>query len=350
VSKVIEKMVYEYASSMSLLIVDDEKFTLREYKSLFENFFNSVDTASNGEEAYRKWNLGKKKYDLIITDIMMPKMNGLELISKIRLKSPSQHILVLSAIKDINQMRATLALGVEGILEKPYNHQTMIYVLSRVLKLIYNNKLIKRQAFQLKLLAQKNISTKTSLQEEKAKIEPSKKKVITPPVHEKRIVPVIKSESAEDFTSNLDYFDLDRVEVFQDKIESYQNIACKIANAHPSLTKIGLSQITQGLTELIDVLNQLGTFSVTAKATKRLIDFVDSIEERQFEDNDKKDLFIDGIMSVLEDLYNWINMVFVNKDTDNVNYFDASYSNTCLELEHIFESNTSLDEDTLDFF
>jgi len=55
-------------------------------------------------------------------------------------------------------------------------------------------------------------------------------------------------------------------------------------------------------------------------------------------------------MSVLEDLYNWIDMVFVQKNTDNVNYFDASFSNTCLELENIFESETSQDDDSLDFF
>jgi len=348
--KVMEKLVYEYASSMSLLIVDDDQFALQEYRNLFENFFNSVDTAKDGLDAYNKWNLGKKKYDLIITDILMPNMNGFELISKIRLKSPSQHILVLSAIKDINQMRSTLTLGVEGILEKPYNQQTMIFVLSRVLKLIYNEKLIKRQAFQLKLLAQKNISTKADLKEVKEKENPSLKKKITVPIHEKKKVIIEQNESAVDFTSNLDYFDIDRVEVFQDKIEKYQNIACQIANENSSQTKTGLSKITQGLLELIEVLNHIGTFSVTVNATKRLIGFVDAIEEQHFEDYDKKDLFIDGIMSVLEDLYNWIDMVFVQKDTDNVNYFDASFSNTCLELEHIFESDISQDDDSLDFF
>ena len=66
--KVIEKIVHEYASTMSILIVDDDRFALNEYETLFENFFRSVDTAVNGQDAYKKWATGNKKYDLIIDD------------------------------------------------------------------------------------------------------------------------------------------------------------------------------------------------------------------------------------------------------------------------------------------
>ena len=67
---------------------------------------------------------------------MMPEMDGFELISKIRLKSPSQHIVVLTAIRNVNEMKSILSLGIDGILEKPYNHPNMILVLFRVLKVI----------------------------------------------------------------------------------------------------------------------------------------------------------------------------------------------------------------------
>ncbi len=349
--KVIEKIVYEYASTMSLLIVDDDKFALSEYATLFENFFRNVDTAIDGQDAYEKWNTGNKKYDLIITDLLMPSMDGFELISKIRLKSPSQHIIVLTAIKNINELKSILSMGIDGILEKPYNHSNMILVLSRVLKVIYNNNLIRRQAFQLKLFAKANIKSKVNLKEIKSATSQLPPKKITPPVHKTR--PILKetTENAEEFTANLDYLDIDRVEVFQDKIESYQNIACEIANSNPSEAKEGLTQITMGLRELIDVLNQLGTFGITVGATTKLIDFLEELEEEKFEDTDKKDLFIDGLMAVLEDLFNWIDMVFVQKNTDDINYFDASFANTCLELESIF-ADTPLqeDDDSLDFF
>ena len=149
----------------------------------------------------------------------------------------------------------------------------------------------------------------------------------------------------------MDYLDIDRVDVFQDKIESYQNIACMIANSNSAQGKEGLTEITIGLRELIEVLIQLGTFGVTVNATKKLVDFLDEIEEEKFEDADKKNLFIDGLMAVLEDLYNWIDMVFVQKKTDDINYFDASFANTCLELESIYaDAPIKEEEDSLDFF
>ena len=380
---IIEKIASEYAKDMAVLVVDDDEVTIDIYKEVFENMFDHVDTACDGEEAYTKWSSGKRKYDLIITDLLMPKMDGFELIDKIRLRSPSQHIIVLSAIVDINEMRSILDLGIDGILVKPYNQEKMLKIFSRVLKLIYNDKLLKRQALQLRLLAKENIKTKVILNEKKenkkiihfkhtskdrrtqdttqdrrkedrrTQEKPTQAKTITPPKNDNKYHTRVhlSGATAEDFTADLDYFDMDRVEIFQDKIEHYQNIACDIVNADPEIAKENLTEITEGLLQLIELLNHFGRFSVTAGAARKLITFIDNIEEEQLEDYDKKDLFVDGLMAILEDLYNWIDMVFVQKNTDNINYFDASFANTCLELESIFSEVPLCDEEeTMEFF
>jgi len=386
---IIQKIVSEYARDMNVLIVDDDETTLEIYKGVFEEIFDVVDAACDGQEAYELWSRGKRKYDLIITDLMMPKMDGFELIDKVRLRSPSQHIIVLSAIVDINEMRNILDLGIDGILVKPYNQEKMLKIFSRVLKLIYNDKLLKRQAFQLRLLAKENIKTKVILNEKK-----ENKKIIhikktederrsddrrtqdrrtqnnatqVNPVQEKRtqvekIAPPkndnkyhtrahLNGETAEDFTADLDYFDMDRVEVFQDKIEHFQNVACDIVSADSSKAKEDLTEITEGLLDLIELLNHFGRFSVTAGAARKLITFIDNLGAEDLSDYDKKDLFVDGLMSILEDLYKWIDMVFVQKNTDNINYFDASFANTCLELESIFVEVPIMDEEeAMEFF
>jgi len=358
---IMEKMVFEYARNMTVMVVDDEDMTLEIYKEVFEGIFNIVDTATDGQEAYNLWSNGKRKYDLIITDLMMPNMDGFELINKIRLKSPEQHIIVLSAIIDINEMRSIIELGIDGILVKPYNQERMFAIFSRVLKLIHQNKLLRRQAIQLKLLARENIEAKVTLHENKLDKKTTTKKMPPQktPLKEKpkskdnkyHTRAHLKGASAETFTAGLDYFDLDKVEVFQDKIEHYQNVACLLINAEPAKAKDDLGLISQGLNELIELLNHFGMFSVTAHATRKLITFIENIEVEQLEDYDKKDLFIDGLMAILEDLNNWIDMVFVQKNTDNINYFDASFANTCLELESIFVEVEINDEDeSLDFF
>jgi len=302
---------------------------------------------------------------------MMPNIDGFELIKKIRLKSPSQHIIVLSAIIDINEMRSILELGIDGILVKPYNQEKMFNIFARVLKLIHNDKLLKRQSIQLRLLAKENIDAKVTLHENKLDLKKSLPKLIH---KEHKVQKEHKEEkpqkenkeqkdnkyntrahlnggSAEDFSENLDYFDIDRVEVFQDKIEHYQNKACAIINASAHESREDLSDICQGLDDLIELLNHFGMFSVTAGATKKLILFITGITEEDLEDRDKKDLLVDGLMAILEDLNKWIEMVFIQKNTDNINYFDASFANTCLELESIFVEVEITDEDeSLDFF
>jgi len=358
-----EKIVIDYAKNMSVIIVDDDEISLEVYKEVFENLFGRVDTATDGVKAYSLWSQNKEKYDLVITDLMMPNMDGFELISKIRLKSPGQHIVVLSAIIDINEMRDIIELGIDGILVKPYNQEKMFTILGRALKLVYNEKLLKRQAMQLRLLAKENIDAKVSLHENNIDIKgkPLMKKVAKKrDLHEDSVKNKdnkyhtrahLHGDSAEDFTSNLDYLDMDRVEVFQDKIEQYQNAACGLINAEPQEAKEDLKSICNGLSELIDVLNHLGAFSVTAEATKKLIEFIDNLKIEELDDYDKKDLFVDGLMAILEDLNNWIEMVFVDKNTDNINYFDASFANTCLELESIFvEVALGDDDESLDFF
>ncbi len=350
-----EKMILDFARNLSVIVVDDDDMALDIYKEVFGGIFGKVATATDGVEAYTSWSQRKEKYDLVITDLMMPNMDGFELVDKIRLKSPGQHIIVLSAIEDINEMRSIIELGIDGILVKPYNHEKMFKILSRVLKLIHDDKLLKRQALQLKLFAKENIKSKVTLHENKIDIK--EKKPIAKPIkkltkdNKYHTRAHLSGGSAENFAADLDYFDIDRVEVFQDKIENYQNTACSLIARSPQETKEDLTEICEGLSELIDLLNHFGNFSVTAEATKKLIEFIEGLKIEELEDEDKKDLFVDGLMAILEDLNNWINMVFVDKNTDNINYFDASFANTCLELESIFVPvELGDDDDGMDFF
>jgi len=382
---IIKKMVIEYAKDMSVLVVDDDEITLQIYKEVYDNFFYVVDTASDGAQAFKLYHSGKK-YDLIITDLMMPNIDGFELINKIRLTSPEQHIVVLTAIMDINEMRNIIELGLDGILGKPYNHDKMFQCLFRVLKVIHNEKVLKRQAIQLRLLAQDNIKAKTEIfvNKTQSKIQtkryedvtssdikqPKEKEIKQKIAKEKPIKQEevkqkeanqkdnkyhtrasIHGESADEFNQNLNYSDIDKVEVFQDNIEKYKEIAEGLVYSNAQETKVELEEISQGLYELIDLLTHFGMFTVTAEATENLVRFISDLDVNLLENSDKKEMFICCLTSLLEDLNNWIEMVFVQKTTENINYFDASFANTCLELETIFSPVEITDEEeSLDFF
>src|SRR6266849_6996290 len=93
----------KYASMLKskaphLLLVDDNQNGLLARKSLLEEQGFVITTAKNGEEAFDAFSKGK--FDLLITDFRMPKMNGIELIRNIRPLQPHLPIILLSGFAE----------------------------------------------------------------------------------------------------------------------------------------------------------------------------------------------------------------------------------------------------------
>lgn len=81
-----------------VLLVDDNQNGLLARKSLLEDQGFLVTTASNGEEAFETFSKGK--FTLMVTDFRMPKMNGIELIRRVRPVQPELAIILLSGFAD----------------------------------------------------------------------------------------------------------------------------------------------------------------------------------------------------------------------------------------------------------
>ena len=77
-----------------LLMVDDNRDGLLARKALLHEQGYVITTATNGEDAYEIFTKGK--FDLLVTDFKMPKMNGIELIRRVRLLQPALGVILLS--------------------------------------------------------------------------------------------------------------------------------------------------------------------------------------------------------------------------------------------------------------
>ena len=102
------------------MIVDDEE-TLT--YSLYQSFILAkqnyeVVTASSGEEASEK--LKQTDFDLVITDISMPGMSGLELLAWIQKTHPATAVLVMTAYGSEDKKEEALSLGARNYIEKPF--------------------------------------------------------------------------------------------------------------------------------------------------------------------------------------------------------------------------------------
>ncbi len=109
--------------SKNILVVDDDK-DIRELITVYmqtEEFY--VDKACNGEEALKL--IEGKNYDLVILDIMMPKLDGLQVLIEIR-KKYSMPIIFLTAKNEEIDMIKGLALGADDYIFKPFSSMELI--------------------------------------------------------------------------------------------------------------------------------------------------------------------------------------------------------------------------------
>ena len=117
-----------------LLVEDDE--SLREVLSLnLEDFGLSVDQACDAEEALSLFeeSLHQSPYTLVISDIKMPKMSGLELLERLRLLDPQLPVIILTAFGGVERSLEAMRLGAFHYVEKPVNMSALYAEINRAL-------------------------------------------------------------------------------------------------------------------------------------------------------------------------------------------------------------------------
>jgi CheY-like chemotaxis protein len=109
---------------VQILIVDDEA-EIREMLARHFRFLGySVDTASNGREAISR--LEETRTDIVISDIMMPQMNGVELLSHIRDEYPMTHVIMITGYVTLDNAMNCMRLGADTMIFKPLEDMTQL--------------------------------------------------------------------------------------------------------------------------------------------------------------------------------------------------------------------------------
>lgn len=131
----------EYGKKISLLFVEDDENISKEMGFLLGDIFTHVDLAKDGKEGLIKYNeyykQNNKHYDLIITDIQMPNMNGIELIKNLYAINPKQKVIVLSAHNESNYLMELLNIGIAQFILKPIDYNIFLSTIYKISKEIY---------------------------------------------------------------------------------------------------------------------------------------------------------------------------------------------------------------------
>jgi len=102
-----------------ILLVDDEPGMLRYIKTLLEVDDYKVETATTGEEALQHLEKGLQP-DLVLLDVLLPGIDGLETLEKLRQKRPGLKVVMLSCVNDTRKVVQAMRLGAQDYLTKPF--------------------------------------------------------------------------------------------------------------------------------------------------------------------------------------------------------------------------------------
>ena len=116
----------------NILLVDDEPGMLRYIRTLLEVEDYKVETASTGEEALVRLQKGLQP-DLVLCDLLMPGMDGLQTLEQIRQLRPGTKVVMLSCVGDTRKVVQAMRLGAYDYLTKPFQKAELDAVLDQCL-------------------------------------------------------------------------------------------------------------------------------------------------------------------------------------------------------------------------
>jgi PAS domain S-box-containing protein len=115
-----------------ILVVDDEPAVLEVIQRILADRGFLVDVASNGIEALNL--LDQNSYDLMLSDVKMPHMDGMELLQKVGLLYPDLITVMLSAFANVQDAVAAIKLGAHDYIAKPVYPEDLVFSIERALK------------------------------------------------------------------------------------------------------------------------------------------------------------------------------------------------------------------------
>jgi CheY-like chemotaxis protein len=118
----------------SILVVDDEQDVRELLQGVLEAADYEVTTAIDGEQAIRL--LALQKFSLVLTDLLMPNKDGIEVVGELRKKYPTIPVIVMSGGGRLPQgdyLRMVKIYGAHAVLPKPFSNATMLKAIADLL-------------------------------------------------------------------------------------------------------------------------------------------------------------------------------------------------------------------------
>jgi YesN/AraC family two-component response regulator len=142
-----------FIGKLGVLFVEDNQHDLEDLAYILNKKVDILFTASNGKEGLVTYTKNEKDIDIIITDIRMPYMSGIEMVNHIKKTNPNIKVIYLSAHNETDILLEALNSGADGYILKPISVQSkLISKLFQLSKDIFKDKMLERYNKTLNLV------------------------------------------------------------------------------------------------------------------------------------------------------------------------------------------------------
>ncbi len=120
------------AKDKSVLYVEDDKDIRENVTELLNNLFGNVQSAVDGQDGLNCYKEGT--FDYLITDIKMPKMNGIDMIEAVLKINPDQEVVITTAHDEEEYLAKFSDMGVSQVLQKPITFESLLTTLKDIVQ------------------------------------------------------------------------------------------------------------------------------------------------------------------------------------------------------------------------
>ena len=150
------KMLLENTRELNVLYVEDDKPLAILTGELLNAYFKRVDLAYDGKSGLEKYNNYKKEndyfYDLVITDINMPEMDGIVMSRAILSQNQTQSIIIVTAYNSTEYLVDSIGLGIDGYITKPIDNDQLFKSLFKASQAVHDHKMVEKYISQVEEL------------------------------------------------------------------------------------------------------------------------------------------------------------------------------------------------------
>lgn len=114
-----------------ILLVDDEEILIRSYRRILAEHKYQIDAHMDGGSALQA--IGESPYDLIIVDLMMPKMSGMEVLRRVKETHPEIKVIMVTGMAQEETQEQAMSLGAFHYLPKPFDPDLFSQLVQRAL-------------------------------------------------------------------------------------------------------------------------------------------------------------------------------------------------------------------------